>query len=380
MNLVVFTYDYQDPRFHKRLRMFRSLGYSVAWLAYNRNKNVPVPPWVSNDFPHQILERTFARRYGKRLVSMLRTIYRLTRRGSFLKTADVVYCIAPDNLVTVECLRRLGHMPFKVVYELADVMPAMMSKGIVGICGRAAERWALRNVKLVTVSSPAYVQHYLDPVQHYRGSHFLLENKLLSSDLVCPVPRPQASVAEGPLKVGFFGNLKCQRSLEVIGLLAQELLGKCTFILRGYVDSATSGILHRVTSNNPNVQFAGPYRHPADLPEIYGQIDLCWGFDFCDSSHNSKWCLANRTYEAGLYCVPLLTQSGTTNGEFVDRIGLGWSFDEPILTSVGRFLRSVGRDAILAKKGRIATLDCRLFLLDKDMARLKQELERACGK
>ena len=377
MNVVVFTYDYQDARFHKRLRTLRDFGFSVSWLAYSRNKNVPVPPWVLSDFPHEVLGITFSRRYGHRFLSILRTICRLSRKNAFFRTADLLYCISPENLVTAEILRQLRRGSFKVVYELADVMPAMAGNGIVGICGRLAERWALANVSLVTISSPAYLTNYLQAVHNYRGKSFLLENKILSSDIVRPCLQVQQGRGDGLLRVGLFGNLKCRRSLELIGDLARELTKVCKFTLRGHVDSTLTGILRRVIDGSPNVEFGGPYRYPIDLPEIYGGVDLCWGFDFCDTSHNSKWCLANRTYEAGFCGVPLLIQAGTANGELVERLGIGWSFEEPLLLSISRFLKSLSREEILLKKRHIEALNVDHFVLNADLPRLKEALQAA---
>jgi len=377
MHVVVFTYDYQDARFHKRLRMLRDFGCSVSWLAYSRNNNVPVPPWVLSDFPHEVLGITFSRRYGHRFLSMLKTIWRLSRKSAFLRTADLVYCIAPENLVTAEILRQLGCGSFRVVYELADVMPAMAGNGIVGICGRLAERWALANVSLVTVSSPAYLTHYLQAVHNYRGKSFLLENKILSSDIVRPCLQVQQGGGDGLLRVGLFGHLRCRRSLELIGGLARELAGVCKFTLRGTIDSTLTGVFRRVMDASPNVEFGGPYRYPIDLPDIYGRVDLCWGFDFCDTSHNSKWCLANRTYEAGFCGVPVLIQAGTANGELVERLGIGWSFEEPLLLAISRFLKSVNREEVLLKKKQIAALDADLFVLNADLTRFKGALQGA---
>ncbi|MCX6924468.1 MAG: hypothetical protein NT154_14820 [Verrucomicrobia bacterium] len=377
MNVVVFTYDYQDARFHKRLRMFRDFGFSVSWLAYSRNRNVPVPPWVLSDFPHEVLGITFSRRYGHRFLSILKTICRLSRKNAILRNADLVYCISPENLVTAGILRQLKRGSFRVVYELADVMPAMAGNGIVGKCGRLAERWALANVPLVTVASPAYLTNYLQAVQDYRGKSFLLENKILSSDIVRPGLQVQQGAGDGLLRVGLFGHIKCRRSLELIGGLARDLPEICKFTLRGTIDSTVSGIFHRVMDGSPNVEFGGPYQYPVDLPEIYGGVDLAWGFDFCDTSHNSRWCLANRTYEAGFCGVPLLIQAGTANGELVERLGIGWSFEEPLLLSISRFLKSVSREEILRKKKQIAALDADCFVLNADLPRFKGALQGA---
>jgi succinoglycan biosynthesis protein ExoL len=177
------------------------------------------------------------------------------------------------------------------------------------------------------------------------------------------------------LTVGLFGNIRCERSLKLIEQVAGAVREEVTFILRGYPTADLKAALEQLVSDNPNIRFLGRYSSPDDLPGIYSEVDLCWGFDFYAAGGNSKWCLTNRIYEAGLFGVPLLVEAETMGGKYVERLRSGWTFREPLEETLVEFFKKVSPAEVRERQKWVRGLPVMTFLLNQDLLRLKDILQ-----
>jgi succinoglycan biosynthesis protein ExoL len=203
------------------------------------------------------------------------------------------------------------------------------------------ERALLKQVQLLVVSSPDFMSRYFEPMQGYAGAWHLLENKVSASARLSEALRgSHAPQSAPPWIIGWFGVLRCARSLDILALIAERLGGKVAIHLRGVAseDDLTLAEIEARCAERPNMSYLGPYLNPDDLPAIYGAVHFAWSIDYLDAGTNSDWLLPNRLYEAGLFGVPDLTREGTATARKAEGEHLGWSFAEPLEQSVTQFL------------------------------------------
>jgi succinoglycan biosynthesis protein ExoL len=378
LSVIVFSHDLQDARFHKRLRIFADAGFSVRWFAYDRNRQTGAGNDILASMPGNVLGKAHDAQYAHRIIGMARSLARLLRPGVLPHKVDIIYCINLDNLLVAIMAKIIRRHQCRIVYEVADIQPVLLRRDAVGRILRTIERWCLKKTSLVVYTSESYLSEFLRKVQGYQGPSFFLENKIY------PAPFQQAvhpdSAPGSPFRIGFFGQLKCRRTFEMIHQLAAAFPKKLRFILRGYPNDLLRPSFERLISTLPNIIYEGPYNYPSDLPMIYGSVDLCWGFDFCSPGANSKWTLANRLYEAGFFGIPILVEDNTAGGNYVLRTGSGWVFPNPLEESLSAFFSRIEAAEIQAKKDYTAQLDKNLFVLDSDLPRIRAKLRDLCSR
>src|SRR5690606_3468100 len=87
-----------------------------------------------------------------------------------------------------------------------------------------------------------------------------------------------------PWIIGWFGTLRCTRSLHILSRLAKAHPDKMMVLMRGTLseEDISSAAMRAETTGRPNFQYLGPYESPRDLAAIYGQIHFTWAIDFLD--------------------------------------------------------------------------------------------------
>ena len=78
----------------------------------------------------------------------------------------------------------------------------------------------------------------------------------------------------------------------------------------------------------PGLRYLGPYT-PAQLPELYAEVDYIWAIDYFEEGLNSEWLLPNRLYEGLAHgAVPIALRRVET-GRWLARHGVGLLVDAP---------------------------------------------------
>ena len=174
--------------------------------------------------------------------------------------------------------------------------------------------------------------------------------------------------------IGWFGTLRCVRSLQLLAEIAAALPDQVRVELRGLPTETGLEPFLRVVRRHPNMSYGGEYVSPRDLAELYGGIDFGWCFDFLDEGANSDWLLPNRYYDCGCFQVPALAAARTQTGRRVAELGSGWTFRPPFATTIVEFLRHVTPEEVAAKRAAIAALPRSLFVEVDDSKRLIQAI------
>jgi succinoglycan biosynthesis protein ExoL len=161
--------------------------------------------------------------------------------------------------------------------------------------------------------------------------------------------------------------------------LAERLDGKIRFVLRGYPAGTIADDFRKLLGDLPNLTFAGPYSYPDDLAGMYGGIDFNWAFDESDPNGNSAWLLPNRIYEGGCFGVPAIAGKATETGRWIERNGLGWTFEEPMEDALSGFFDSLETRRWAAVKQQCDAHPRAEFTGDGDYTRLSETLTRIAG-
>ncbi|RKZ93468.1 MAG: hypothetical protein DRR19_01090 [Candidatus Parabeggiatoa sp. nov. 1] len=305
---------------------------------------------------------------------------KVTYHRKLISNACFIYAINLDQALLACYAQWLSRTKPPIVYEVADIQPPFVSRGLFGKLLRWIERHILKRSHLLVITSPAFFTGYFKPIQNYQGNCFLLENKLLPPY----VPTRILSGVTGKLSpkraegkqwiVGYFGILQCQKSLEIIKRVADLLPKQVIFYLRGPAISANINI-----KQVPNIIYGGDYKNPQDLLDIYQQVDFVWCFDFCQEEHNSKWSLPNRLYEGGYFNLPMIAPQDFEMGRYVERYKIGWTFEAPYEESLTTFFKNITLESYLAVKNNFEKCPLEQFASTKDFSKMCLIAEQHCS-
>jgi succinoglycan biosynthesis protein ExoL len=320
-------------------------------------------PHAETPWPNVDLGETADAALLRRLVTLGAAIPKVMGRRSDLRRADL-YCARNLDMLALAVTARMisgGRAP--IVYECLDVHRLMPRMNVVGAALRALERLLLRQTKAIIVSSPAFVEQYFDA--HHRGSFraLVVENRLPAHHDYGPRPVTGPSPARGrPLRIGWFGNLRCRRSLALLLAVADRLGDRIDILMHGSPARTEIPDFDAQIAGRANVTFGGRFAWPDDLPRIYGDIDLIWAGDFHDPGANSAWLLPNRYYEGGYYGVPSLAPSASEAGRRVAALGFGYTLDEPLEETLPQLLSALDAEDLARVQARVREAPDHLFV------------------
>jgi len=298
VELAFFGHDANDAAVRRRIAAFVLAGAKVRGYTMHRGDLLAPPDWDDVD-----LGATVDADFRQRLAALMRARPLLRRQAAALQRADIFYARNLDMLALAHWARAMSGSRARLVYECLDVHRLMTKAHPIGIGMRALERRLLKDTALVVVSSPAFVREYFDARHPGMAKTLLVENRLPPGFDYGPRPEPRAE-RSGPVRLGWFGNLRCRRSLALILDLAERNVGRIEIVMRGAPIKTDLGDFQARIAGRANVHFAGRYAWPGDLAALYADVDLVWAGDFYDPDANSKWLLPNRLYEGGYYGAP----------------------------------------------------------------------------
>lgn len=387
--IACFAHERGDARVMKRVSAFQKLGWTVHGYMFHRLRDrVDSAPF----WDHVELGITQNRRYLRRLLVFLRSLAILWKHRRKLALADAFYAVNTDNALLALAARWMSRSfrltpnpatPAPLILELADVQPAMLGSGFRARVLRAIERRVLAKTALLVTTSPGFVREYFTPLQQFTGRVFLLENRVYPSVGLTPPPVPDktpAPIRDGrPWVIGLFGAFRCRRSIELMQSLARRFPDRLHFHLRGYPSGVDAPGIAALLNTLPNLEWAGAYQYPADLPDIYSRIDINWTLDFSDPGTNSAWLLPNRIYEGGFFACPALADASTETGRWVTAHGVGWTVAEPFESTLTEFFESLTPAAWQEKKAACPRLPRAITCGEQDYQALSDLIKNLSG-
>jgi hypothetical protein len=351
--IAFFAHDWTESTVAKRVAAFQAQGSRVKGFMFRRAHRVPVrgPIWENVE-----LGTTVDRHYLRRVPMLLVGTIRLLQHRKALKSCRIYYARNIDMLFIAIVAKAIAQSKAPIVYEVLDIQRIFAGLGLANRVFRWVERWLMARSALLVVSSPDFISEYFRPRQHYSGQWRLLENKVfpIKADWLQSNTRRRIPVGP-PWVIGWFGTLRCARSLKTLCRIADVNPDLVTVHIRGLPshEDLPINVIEAACAERTNMLYGGSYRSPEDLATIYGVIHFAWCIDYLDAGGNSDWLLPNRVYEGCLMGAMCLARKNTATSRMVEGRGLGWAFEEPAGTSVSEFLAHLKADEYLRMQRRV---------------------------
>jgi succinoglycan biosynthesis protein ExoL len=365
LRLIYLAFDSNDSRVLHRARTLENTGADLVVAGFRRDRTPAISRgnWESLD-----LGRTVDEDYANRILGIFRGAYILWRKRASLRNTQGIISRNIEQFLLARVIQLFARKRIPIAYECLDIHHLMIKKGVVSALFRATERWCLRHCDLLIVSSPAYIEEYFKPTQGFHGKWQLIENKLGPQFTLTPRPAKRSAPTQRPLRIGWFGILRCARSFEMLLQIADARPNDVEIIIRGIQGSSAVEDFQQRIDARPNVEYLGPYKNPDDLASLYDDVDVTWAIDYFEEGGCSEWLLPNRLYESGYFGVPMLTRSGTATADYVRESGIGWSIEEPVAEQAIKLIDAMDEQKYEVVSERIANLPLSAWV-EKDEVR-----------
>ncbi len=358
--ILYLVHDLSDAAVRRRVMMLQAGGAQVRIAGFRRT---PSPILELCGEPCIDLGQTADGAFVARLKKIL-SLKRLLLKATDGFQPDLILARNLEMLLLARrILSSVSPRP-KLIYEILDIHRMLLRQDGMGQVVRGLERWLMASAQGIITSSPAFIDNYFKKMQHFSQPVLLVENKMLTLGSTLPsVARP--AVLGRPLRIGWFGILRCAKSLALLDGLARHGNGAIEVVLRGRPAYQEFADFKGVVAANPYLRFEGAYRWPDDLASIYGEVDLAWAIDFFEEGLNSAWLLPNRIYEGCAYGAVPITAAGTQTARFAASLGLGYELQSDQLTDLITLSQQMTASSLAENADRRSHINPHVFSCDK---------------
>ncbi len=360
LRILYLVHDLSDPSVARRVRMLQSGGAELTVIGFHRSEEqlLRVASCEAVD-----LGRTYNARFAQRIGAVVRVIAAIAQHRHVFARHDLLIARNLEMLAIAVRGRKAGGHLTPIVYESLDIHRLLLRSDLAGRCLRRLEGWLSRRACLLITSSPAFVRHYFQPLSHVRLPHEIVENKVFWPEAPSHSYPPRAPGP--PWKIGWFGAIRCRRSLELLSQLVAALPGEVEVVIRGRVSHDRFTDFEGTIAALPGLHFEGAYRYPDDLEAIYRDVHFSWCMDWFEAGENSAWLLPNRLYEGGLFAtVPLALESVET-GRLLRSLGIGVLLPDAPYHALHAFFRSLTAKRYATLEAAVASAPRAHFVHDE---------------
>ena len=316
--ILYLVHNLSDPAIARRLAMLR-LGGAEVEIAGFRRADAPLADLAAETVVE--LDITHDARMLQRLLATLKARYGVKRWAKVLARPDVIIARNLEMLAVAEGLLSLWDEAPALVYECLDIHRLMLRQDRLGRGMRAVEQRLMRRANLLITSSPAFLERYFD--EQGAPPALLIENKVFAPGHEAVGRNAALDGVVGPVRLGWFGALRCRKSLAALDGVSRAMSGKLEVSLRGRPALTEFEDFNGTVEAAPHVNFGGAYLYPDDLAGIYSDVHMVWAIDFFEEGQNSTWLLPNRIYEGCLNGAVPIALAGTETAAFIERHGIG---------------------------------------------------------
>ena len=353
--------------------MLRAGGAEVSLAGFRRSV-LPVEE-VEGIRPFD-LGRTLDADLRQRVVHLAKVLLNFGRHLPAFADTDAFVARNLEMLLIAIRARALlgGRQP--IIYECLDIHRQQISTRLTGRLIRRIESMMLDRSQLLITSSPAFVTAYFKGLLGASVRTEIVENKVF--DLEGKEMASRSRTASPRWVIGWFGQLRCRRSFEILRNVADQAGGLVKIVTAGRPAVAVFENFETLVAQSPHFSFLGPYRNPEDLSDLYGRVHFSWTVDYFEPGTNVRWPLPNRLYESGLYgAVPIALRDVET-GEWLAQRKLGVLLTEPVEENLLEFFRSLTADAYIEHAAAIARAPRSTWVHDVADCRRLVELMTGC--
>ena len=351
LNVLYLVHDLSDPATRRRVAMLQAGGARVTLAGFRRSEE-PVDE-IEGVKPIDV-GRTHDGRFAQRLGAVASVGLSAGAKFAGIPQPDIIVARSLEMLALARQLKNRmgGNIP--IAYECLDIHRLMLRRDAVGSAMRAAERWLGRDVVLLLTSSPAFIREYFEREGQSAAPVHLLENKVFDlSHHAGTAARPSGMRADGPWRIGWFGALRCQRSLSLLGAFTRAMDGRFEVVLRGRPADGVFDDFEATVAAEPFISFEGPYRNPEDLADIYGAVDFTWTVDFFEEGLNSSWLLPNRLYEGCRHGAVPIAMRNTEVGRFLAARQMGLLLEKGAVDDLASALGPLSKASFIDQRATV---------------------------
>lgn len=366
LKLAYFAGDATNPTVRLRIGSFMRQGVQVTGFTFRRAKfHKDFKPFWENIE----LGQTQDRNYRQRLVPILVALGPIWRNRVRLREADVLYARMFDAAFIALVARYLLRLKAKLVYEIEDVQAIFFKPSLAGRIFRFLERRILASADLVVLASPGFAEGYLKPTQGYQRPCFVLENRI-QLDEIPPRDAPPSPKAEkwreetGRWVIGWFGTLRCTKSMRLLSEIAERLGDRVLIYTRGYPTETGLEAYMDIVNRHSNWVYEGPYTMPDDLEDLYGRVHFVWCLDFLDENGNSELLLACRMYHGGYFGAIPIVAAQSQMARHLAPHGIGHAVSDPYVDDICRLIEGMTLARYCAERETVLAHREELFLED----------------
>jgi succinoglycan biosynthesis protein ExoL len=345
MKISYFVHDIGHPDLARRLGMLREGGAEITVFGFHRTR----PPDANLACKIIDLGRTIDARFTHRAWAVASAAPRLRLWADEIGAGKVILARNLEMLFLAAIAQRLYASHASLVYECLDIHRLMLSNGRSGAALRVIEGSLLRRSQGLIVSSPGFIREYFEKKHRVLPKSFVIENKVLSADSgLCG---GKQTIPPGPpWRIGWFGLLRCRRSLELLSQAVRRAPELVHVVLAGRPSNDVFRDIDRDFKSTPGLEYLGPYKDEAALADLFASVHFAWTIDYFEAGANSAWLLPNRLYRAALYGSVPLAMANVETGRWLAAHGAGILLDEPAGASLVNFLGSVTRDGFASAR------------------------------
>lgn len=312
--IAYFVHDLNDAAVARRVTMLQAAGAEVTVGGFWRGDR---PPTTVAGAPAIDLGHTADAALGQRARAVARHVLRPAAIAAMAARADVVI---GRNLEALALAVRARRPQQRLVYECLDIHRTLLGTSPPHRAIQAIEARLLRGVDLLLVSSPAFLREHFASRIRPGTRTLLVENKLLRID--APKPLQPAAPSGPPWTIGWFGMLRCRRTLALLIDLAARMEGCVEVLIAGKPSPAVFDDFEGVVAAAPHCRFVGAYT-AEDLLDLYRQCHFAWTIDYFEEGLNSSWLLPNRLYEASAFGVVPIALASVETGRWLSAHNAG---------------------------------------------------------
>ncbi|MBZ9965969.1 glycosyltransferase [Mesorhizobium sp. BR1-1-2] len=375
LNVLYLVHDVSDPAVRRRITMLRAGGAQVTLAGFRRTAN-PIAD-VEGLRPLD-LGATRDGRFAQRLTAVAKAAVSIGARLRGMPRPDLIIARNLEMLALARRANTAFGAEVPIVYECLDIHRLMLRSDAVGRALRATERYLARDVKLLVTSSPAFTANYFEPFGQVTAPVELVENKYFEAAAILPAQHEMAEApAAPPWRIGWFGALRCRRSLELLADFSRRAEGRFEIVLRGRPALTEFPDFHAFVEAEPWLSFRGPYRNPEDMAAIYRDVHFSWAIDFFEAGQNSEWLLPNRLYEGCRFGAVPISMANTETGRFLGRQGIGILLPEASPDALEAAIGKMEERRFSTLKERVLSRNPRIWSYDRSDCRALVEKLRS---
>lgn len=362
LKVVYLVPNTADPAVKRRVGMLRRGRAEVVVAGFRRDGTERPELGASGYFE---LGETFDADFSQRIRAVIGACRSIRKRLAGIEPPDLILARNLEMLAVANALA--GAWPDRpaIGYECLDIHRLMLRPDAVGYLLRATERHLARSAAFVIVSSPGFTEHYFEAYRQLSLPILLVENR---------VPDPAGARGEnpalhrpgdaGPLRIGWFGALRCRKSLAVLSEFSNGMNGSVEIVLRGRPVLTEFDNFLGAVQGQRHLRFEGPYRNPDDLARIYSDVHFAWAIDFFEEGQNSSWLLPNRIYEGCLHGAIPIALDGTQTAAFLRQHGIGIILPDVEQATLRRMIGQLAPERIRELAAAISARSRSVFAFD----------------